>query len=108
MSNKRMALAILGVALLGALAGGVAVAQSSDDADAPITGESKARAEKAALAHLGEGRVSATELGDEESFYEVEVTLEGGRQVDVQLDERFRVVGNEGDDEPEDSGDESR
>lgn len=39
------------------------------------------------------GSVSATEVGDEESHYEIEVTLEDGRQVDVQLTEAFEVVG---------------
>jgi hypothetical protein len=38
-------------------------------------------------------------VGDEESLYEVEVTLDDGRQVDVQLDESFAVVGTEGDDD---------
>jgi hypothetical protein len=36
--------------------------------------------------------VTGTEVGDEDSYYEVEVTLESGGQVDVQLDEQFRVV----------------
>ncbi|MDH3518094.1 MAG: hypothetical protein OEM66_04140, partial [Acidimicrobiia bacterium] len=52
-------------------------------------------ASAAALAHLGEGRVTETEVGDEESLYEVEVTLADGSQVDVQLDDQFRVVGTE-------------
>ena len=47
----------------------------------------------------GGGRVTGTEVGDEESLYEVEVTLDDGSQVDVQLDEQFRVVGSEADDE---------
>ena len=44
------------------------------------------------LAHTGEGRVTGTEVGDEDSYYEVEVTLDDGSQVDVQLDESFTVV----------------
>jgi hypothetical protein len=32
-----------------------------------------------------------------ESYYEVEVVLPDGRQVDVQLDEQFHVVGTDGD-----------
>ena len=36
-------------------------------------------------------------MGDEESFYEVEVTLDDGSQVDVQLDRSFNVVGDEAD-----------
>jgi hypothetical protein len=46
--------------------------------------------------------VTGTEVGDEESYYEVEVTLDDGRQVDVQLDESFAVVSSAAD--VEDSG----
>ena len=46
--------------------------------------------------------MTGTEVGDEESFYEVEVTLADGSQVDVQLDESFDVVGSESDDESDD------
>ena len=49
----------------------------------------------AALAFTGEGRVTGTEVGDEESYYEVEVTLDDGSEVDVQLDKNFEVVGSE-------------
>jgi hypothetical protein len=48
--------------------------------------------------------VTETEVGDEESFYEVEVTLPDGSQVDVQLDENFAVVGSSADEQPDDSG----
>ena len=51
----------------------------------------------AALEETGGGRVTETEVGDEESYYEVEVTLDDGSQVDVQLDESFQVVGQESD-----------
>ncbi len=61
--------------------------------DVPITGPDLERASAAALEHLGEGRVTATEVGDEESYYEIEVELDNGRQVDVQLDESFDFVG---------------
>jgi hypothetical protein len=80
-----------------------------DDTDTetgPITGEELERASEAALAHTGEGRVTETEVGDEESYYEVEVTLDDGSQVDVQLDEDFNFVSSEGDsDEGEDDDD---
>jgi uncharacterized membrane protein YkoI len=62
------------------------------DHDRPIEGPALARATSAALAHTGGGRVTGTEIDDEDSKYEVEVTLEDGRQVDVQLDARFRLV----------------
>ncbi len=90
-----------GISLAGA--GG-----SDDDAtDTPISGEALDRASAAALEHTGEGRVTETEVGDEESYYEVEVTLDDGTQVDVQLDESFTVVGDEADEDGEndDSGD---
>jgi len=82
-------LAIVGV-------GAVVIAASIDDdgGDTPIVGPDLARATQAALAHTGQGRVTGTEVGDEDSYYEVEVTLPDGRQVDVQLDESFAVVGS--------------
>ena len=80
------------------------VAQGGDDGEAPITGDALASASAAALAHTGGGRVTETEVGDEESYYEVEVTLDDGTQVDVQLDRDFRVVGGETDGTGEDDG----
>lgn len=108
--QKRTKLAVAaaaGLAVLGAGGAGVAMAAGGgDDDEAPITGSDLDRATEAALEHTGEGRVTETEVGDEESLYEVEVTLDDGTQVDVQLDEDFRVVGDErdgaGDDEPGD------
>jgi hypothetical protein len=99
MKSKRKLIA-LAVAALAVAAGGAAYASgvADDDAtDTPITGAALAKARAAALAHTGGGRVGETEIGDEESLYEVEVTLPNGDQVDVQLDESFRVVGSEGD-----------
>ena len=82
--------------------GGVAVAGGEDAAEGPdvaITGAALAQASEAALDHLGEGRVTDTEVGDEEGFYEVEVTLDNGNQVDVHLDEGFAVLSDEVDGE---------
>ena len=71
----------------------------TDDAnegpDIPITGLDLERASAVALEFTGEGRVTATEIEDEESYYEVEVRLDDGREVDVQLDEAFNVVGTD-------------
>lgn len=77
-------------------AGGVAIAGSGDDdsSDSPIPSPALEKAEDAALAETGGGQVTETEVGDEESYYEVEVTLDNGDQVDVQLDEDFTVVGS--------------
>jgi hypothetical protein len=100
MRRTHVIAAALAVAAAVAVGGGVAVAAGGDDdaTDTPITGAALERATAAALAHTGGGEVTGTEVGDEESRYEVEVTLENGSQVDVQLDESFAVVGAEGDD----------
>ena len=99
--------ALAAVALVGA-AGGVA-ASGAGDRDEPITGDPLVSASNAALEDTGGGRVTDTEAGDEESYYEVEVTLEDGSEVDVQIDEDFNVVGSAADDEPEDDdGDAAR
>ena len=82
-----------------AIAGTATASQFGDDHEQPITGDALTQASEAALAHTGEGRVTETEVGDEDSYYEVEVTLESGAQVDVQLDESFTVVGSDPDDE---------
>lgn len=81
------------------------IASAGSDVDVPIDGADLDRASAVALEHVGHGMVTGTEVGDEESFYEVELTLEDGSQVDVALDEGFRVVGTEGH-EGEDEGSE--
>jgi hypothetical protein len=115
MHSKRrtlIALAALGL-LLGAVLAGFLWAGSpvrafaqeitddEEDAlegpDVPITGDALERASRAALDYLGEGRVTETEVGDEEGYYEIEITLDNGRQVDVHLDQAFNVLGQEGD-----------
>jgi uncharacterized membrane protein YkoI len=98
MKRKTIIGVAVGTAAVAAAAvGGVTVAATSDD-DTPITGDALERATAVALDHLGGGTVTDTEEGDEDSYYEVEVTLEDGRQVDVQLDRDFNVVGSQEDD----------
>jgi hypothetical protein len=101
MKRKTMiAVGAVVVAALGVTATGITMATAgTDDTDTPITGDALQRASAAALAHTGEGDVTETEVGDEESLYEVEVTLDDGSQVDVQLDEQFNVVGSSADDD---------
>jgi uncharacterized membrane protein YkoI len=96
--KRKLAVAALVVGA-GAASGGAAIAAGGDDdgGDSPITGSALHNATAAALEHTGGGTVTGTEVGDEESYYEVEVTLDGGRQVDVQLDKSFNVVSSEGD-----------
>lgn len=117
MRNRKKLLggaAVLAVLLLGA---GTAVAQQQgvlsdqenegpgrdDDAtEQPITGSALDRARQTALDHV-DGRVTGTEVDDEQGYYEVEVTRADGTQVDVHLDRGFHVLGTEGDGSGEDS-----
>jgi hypothetical protein len=99
MNTKLKATVIAGGAVAALAVGGVAIAGNDDDgSERPVRGDALDRASTAALEHTGGGRVTETERGDEESFYEVEVTRADGSQVDVQLDQGFQVVGAEGDD----------
>ncbi len=102
-TRRQAAVAAL-VVVVAAIGGGVGVAAGGgDDAnEQPIRGATLDRATAAALAHTGGGRVTGTEVGDEESLYEVEVTLADGSQLDVQLDASFDIVGFENDGPDED------
>ena len=101
--TKWVAGAAIAIAVIGG-GTGAGIASGGDDREAPISGNALERASKAALAHTGGGEVTETEVGDEESYYEVEVTLDDGSQVDVQLDEGFNVVGDEADGPDDDDG----
>ena len=100
MRRKKLVVALAATALI--VGGGSLLAATGDDSESPITGDALEKASAAALEETGEGRVTDTEVGDEESYYEVEDTLEDGSQVDVQLDDEFNVVGSSADDERED------
>jgi uncharacterized membrane protein YkoI len=92
-SKLAVVLAAVGVTAIAGI--GIAQATSGDDdSDRPITGAALDQASAAALEHTGGGRVTETEVGDEDSYYEVEVTTDDGRQIDVQLDKNFHVVGD--------------
>jgi len=107
MQRRTKALVAGAAALAITGAGGAVLAGGADDdaTETPIAGSDLEKASAAALEHTGEGTVSGTEVGDEESYYEVEVTLDDGSEVDVQLDESFAVVGAEAEDGHEDEGD---
>lgn len=106
---RRRTIWIIGGALATSLVvagSGAAVATADDDAsETAITGPALATASDAALAETGQGRVTGTEVGDEEGYYEVEVTLADGREVDVHLDADFVVTGTEPEDADEDGTD---
>jgi uncharacterized membrane protein YkoI len=85
-------LAIGGAAIAGAAGGG-----DDDGTDKAITGTALDRASAVALDHTGGGKVTGTEVNDEEGAYEVEVTRADGSQVDVHLDRSFKVIDSSGD-----------
>jgi uncharacterized membrane protein YkoI len=95
--------AVIAIAAAGVTAA-AATGGDDDAAERAITGGALDRAEAAALADTP-GKVTETEVGDEESYYEVEVTRDDGSQVDVQLDRGFRVVGSEADGDDDDAND---
>jgi hypothetical protein len=84
-------LATVGGASGIAFAGGGDKGTGNDDG-APISGAAYDRATAVALDAAGGGKVTQTEQGDEESYYQVEVTKPDGSQVDVNLDKSFTVV----------------
>jgi uncharacterized membrane protein YkoI len=104
MIRKYKGLAIAGMALVALLVSGATIATASGDdegaaddvaTERAITGDALDKASEAALTHTGGGVVTGTEVDDEESFYEVEVTTDEGRQIDVQLDRSFKIVSGE-------------
>ena len=97
---------IVGAGLAMAMAGGlVAAAVATDgDNDQELTGATRDRAVAVALAATGGGTVLETEAGDDGAAYGVEVRLDDGRRVEVDLDERFKVVNQEPDEDQPDEG----
>jgi len=95
-------IAVLGGAVATvALTAGASMASGvggDNGSDARITGEALTKASALALQRTGGGRVTATELGGDESYYQVEVTQADGRQVDVQLDKDFNILSSKADD----------
>jgi uncharacterized membrane protein YkoI len=74
-------------------------AESEGDGKA-LTGDTLTRASEAALAATGGGKVGQTEAdGEKGATYEVEVTKADGSQVDVRLDDQFKVVAIDADHE---------
>ena len=77
---------------LGVGAGGIAYANGGAFGEQQATGPGIEKAKSVALDHTNGGRVTGTEVGDEEGYYEVEVTRDDGSQLDVHLDRDFDVL----------------
>jgi hypothetical protein len=85
--------------LVVAVAGGLGAAAADGDSDQELTGATRDRAVAAALAATGGGTVLETEAGDDGAAYGVEVRLPDGGRVEVNLDQSFKVVGQEPDED---------
>ena len=90
--------------VVGITASGIAGAATAadDGTDVQLTGADLERAAEAALAETGGGEVVDSEVEDEENGYEVEVNLDGGGQMEVQLDADFAVVSSSENEEGDD------
>jgi uncharacterized membrane protein YkoI len=111
--NPKTLLVGAALAMLLLVGAGVAYATGSgdDSSEHQATGPGIEKAKSVALEHTSGGRVTGTEIGDEEGYYEVEVTRDDGSQVDVHLDKNFNVLstpadheGADGNDAPNDTG----
>ena len=104
--NRRVRIVIgtsAAAVIAGVTAAGVAGAAdtgSDDSPDVAISGTDLERAGEAALAETGGGEVVDSEV--EENGYEVEVDLDDGRQIEVQLDADFAVVSSDENEEGDD------
>ncbi|MBA3491311.1 MAG: PepSY domain-containing protein [Rubrobacteraceae bacterium] len=103
--NIKTGLVAAAVAMLLLLGAGVAYATGGDPSAQP-TGDNIEKAKSAALDHTKGGSVTETEVGDEEGYYEIEVTSDDGTQADVHLDRDFNVLSTSADNESPDDKDE--
>ena len=90
--NLKTLLVAAAVAMLVLVGAGVAYATGSDSGEQQATGPGIEKAKSVALDQTNGGRVTGTEVGDEEGYYEVEVIRADGSQVDVHLDRNFNSL----------------
>ena len=103
--NVKVLVTVAVVAALLVLGVGGGIAYATGEAEDRPTGPGLEKAKVAALEHTGGGRVTGTEVGDEEGFYEIEITRDDGSQLDVHLDRDLDVLGTPVDHENPDEGD---
>jgi hypothetical protein len=97
MQRRTRWIAVAGLAV--AMAGGVAAAAADGDTDGELTGSARERAVAAAVAANPGATVLETEAGDDGAAYGVELRLADGRQVEVNLDDGFKVTGQVADED---------
>ena len=100
--NVRTLVIAAALAVLLALgAAGIAYANNGGgDSGEQLTGTDAQKAKSAALAAVGGGSVTEVERDDGgNGAFEVEVARKDGSQVEVHLDSKYNVVGQEADDD---------
>lgn len=98
MDRKRLIAGAAAVTVLALGGSGIAYATGDDSGEQRIPASDAEKAKNAALDETNGGRVTDTEVDDEEGYYEVEVTRDNGTQTDVHLDRSFKVIGASADD----------
>jgi hypothetical protein len=96
--SRKLILIVALIVVVGAISAGFAIAAAGGD-EQPLTGSTLEKAKAAALAHTGGGTVTETETGDDGAAYSVEVQTADGRQVEVNLNSNFEVIGSAADDD---------
>jgi hypothetical protein len=96
--RKRL-ITLAGALVAAALVAAAGIAWTTGDREKPLSGQARNRAIASALRHTSGGAVTETEVGDDGAAYGVEVRLPDGTRVEVHLDERFNVIGDERDDD---------
>ncbi len=86
--NQKKPIIGAAAAILALGGGSAAIAAQQEQA----SGANIEKAKSATLDHTNGGRVTDTEVGDEEGYYEIEVTRDDGGQVDVHLDRDLKVL----------------
>jgi uncharacterized membrane protein YkoI len=101
--NVRTLVIAAALAMLLALgAAGIAYANNNGgDSEEQLTGPEAQKAKSAAIAAVGGGTVTEVERDDENGTgaFEVEVTRDDGSQLEVHLDSKYNVVGQQADED---------
>ncbi len=105
MDRKKLAAGAAAVTVLALGGGGIAYATGGETGEQQATGPNVDKAKSAALDHTNGGQVTGSEVGDEEGYYEIEVTRDDGSQTDVHLDRDLNVLGTLSDQESPDDKD---
>lgn len=109
--TKRHKAILAGGAAVAIAAGGAAFAYGvSGDSEEQVSGPSADQARSAALETVGGGTVTSVEREDEggAGAYEVEVRRSDRSQVEVHLDDQYRSIGTEPDDDTGSESDDDR